>query len=1203
MTLINEISIIQANLQHSRGASSVISKIFSSSETKIILIQEPWINKGIKGLNHPQGKILASTDIDNPRAAILIKKDLIFSPITNFISRDLVAIQVKADELDTELVIASAYFPGDDSSDPPPAKVRELITFCKQQKVELLLGCDANAHHTSWNSSNINKRGEHLYNYLMNHDLNVLNQGNEPTFVANGREEVLDLTICTHNLIPLLTNWHVSNEQSLSDHRHICFQLNKNILSLEAPCNPRRTNWALFSGLMETEARNFPVNFNTTQEIESASISIQDTLMYCYNLSTSKLPKHNNEPRWWNKDLERLRRLSRSLFNKRNDPYYKSLYNKSRNQYRYELRKAKSQSWKSFCGNVNCPIKATKIYKALSKAKSNGIGNLKNPDGNYTETKNQCIKLLLDTHFPDSSPSPNINLNTIAPISGRSEYYLMEKIFAPSKIIWSINSFQPFKSPGGDGIIPKMLQESLPHLTDTLTHIFKASFKLNYIPSLWRKVNVIFIPKPGKDPTDPKSFRPISLSSFLLKTMERLLDLHIRETIQNTLPLHNLQFAYQKGKSTELAVHHLVSRIENSLQNKEISLCAFMDIQGAFDNTGFGAIYNSLSNKNIDKHSINWILSMLIQRQISVTLGDTTKTVYAAKGCPQGGVLSPLLWSIVIDELLFNLNTQAYHTIGYADDVVITITGNHPDTICDLMERALSKTLNWCSSKGLAINPRKTVLIPFHKKRKLFLRPISLNTHLLNYSQEVTYLGIKLDQGLSWMPHLQNVIHRATRNLWALNSLVGKTWGLSPYNTFHLYKSVIRPAVTYGSLVWWTVTNTKAAQSLCNKLQLSALRLVTGSTRSCPQFALETILKINPLHIFVTQTAAQSAARLESAGNNLIKRSPYHGQILTNIDNYSLYTNCSDVITPTYNFTKNFNISIPRREDYLSTNLLSLQEAENWFTDGSKTEEGTGSGIFGPQTQISIGLDHHATVFQTEVLAIHICAEEILKKRTTGKIYNIFSDSQAALMALQKERCTSKIVSECKLLLNQVGHNNFINIIWIPGHSGHEGNEMADELARRGSSSPVQGPLPSLPLAWSESSAAIEKWVTTLTEDYHNSKVGLTQSRSLINPSLHSKLSLANRTNLKLFLGYLTGHHPTNYFLQKIGAVADATCRLCGEGPETTTHLLQRCWALARSRAQHFGKPQLTTNDIYTSKSNVITSFIRTIESRLLTYN
>ena len=195
--------------------------------------------------------------------------------------------------------------------------------------------------------------------------------------------------------------------------------------------------------------------------------------------------------------------------------------------------------------------------------------------------------------------------------------------------------------------------------------LFRASLALNYIPQTWRKVRAVFIPKPGRTSyTDPKDYRPISLSSFLLKWIEKLLNRLIRDTVLKVNPLHPLQFAYQAGKSTETAHHYLISKIEKAISNKEVALATFLDIAGAFDNTSFDAIMVAANKRGVDSTCVRWIHSMLRTRQISSTLFDTERVVVAERGCPQGGVLSPLLWCLVVDEILDSLNQMGFCAQG-----------------------------------------------------------------------------------------------------------------------------------------------------------------------------------------------------------------------------------------------------------------------------------------------------------------------------------------------------------------------------------------------------------------------------------------------------------------------------------------------------------------------------------------------------------
>jgi hypothetical protein len=131
-----------------------------------------------------------------------------------------------------------------------------------------------------------------------------------------------------------------------------------------------------------------------------------------------------------------------------------------------------------------------------------------------------------------------------------------------------------------------------------------------------------------------------------------------------------------------------------------------------------------------------------------------------ARGCPQGSVLSPVLWSLVVGDLLWGLNSNGYYTVGYADD--IAISGKFPQTVSEVLQTALHTVQQWCERTKLSINPCKTVVIPFTRKRAIkgLKEPILFNK-MIQLSNEVKYLGITLDKGLTWKMQLDMVINKA----------------------------------------------------------------------------------------------------------------------------------------------------------------------------------------------------------------------------------------------------------------------------------------------------------------------------------------------------------------------------------------------------------------------------------------------------------
>jgi len=104
--------------------------------------------------------------------------------------------------------------------------------------------------------------------------------------------------------------------------------------------------------------------------------------------------------------------------------------------------------------------------------------------------------------------------------------------------------FKPYKSPGPDGITPAHVQQSGQIAMNWLKKIFQSILAVGELPTAWQEIKVVFIPKAGKAThTTAKDFRPISLTSFLLKSFKRMISLHIKATVDPT-QISEAQHAY-----------------------------------------------------------------------------------------------------------------------------------------------------------------------------------------------------------------------------------------------------------------------------------------------------------------------------------------------------------------------------------------------------------------------------------------------------------------------------------------------------------------------------------------------------------------------------------------------------------------------------------------------------------------------------------
>jgi hypothetical protein len=251
-----------------------------------------------------------------------------------------------------------------------------------------------------------------------------------------------------------------------------------------------------------------------------------------------------------------------------------------------------------------------------------------------------------------------------------------------------------------------------------------------------------------------------------------------------------------------------------------MALGAFLDIEGAFDRTSFDMIKQAAERHGIDPTICRWICAMLESRNIMATLSGETLEASAVRGCPQGGVLSPLMWSLVVDELLWELNHRGYYTVGYADDIAILINGKFPQTVSEVLQTALHTVQQWCERTKLSINPNKTVVIPFTRRRNIKgLKEPILFGEKIQLCSEVKYLGITLAKGLTWKKQLDKVIIKAYRAFWTCRGTFGKTWGLKPKMVYWIYTAVVRPIVN-AATVWWPRVKFKTSQAELSKLKL-----------------------------------------------------------------------------------------------------------------------------------------------------------------------------------------------------------------------------------------------------------------------------------------------------------------------------------------------------------------------------------------------
>lgn len=1190
--------IAQVNIHHAKGASALVMKRFARAGQAVVLIQEPWVcKKRVMGLHSKDSKVIWDTREGNPRACILIRKYISCLCITEFMTRDLVPIRasVLLEGAHRDIVLASGYF--DAGRESPPPEVQGLVEYCGRLGLPLIIGCDANAHHTVWASTNINLRGENLLEFILKVDLDILNVGSVPTFVTKNRKEVLDLTLGSTSIRHRIKRWRVSNEPSLSDHRIIEFNLDGTIEGSTFSRNPRNTNWDEYRNILKCNVDQLNSRVGSNLEIEESVCALNGAIMDAYASGCPIKEKiTNRDVPWWSKKLSKLRAETRRLFNRAKSDGGWQRYTNTLTLYNKEIRRAKRNSFRKFCEGITNIPEAARLHKAMSRGKMQESVSLITPDGSYTEDEEQRALLLLETHFPGSKPTGGVTIEGRSNRTKREDWDVAKRILSPGRLEWAINSFQPYKSPGVDNIYPALLQEGLKEIIPHLIIIMRSSLALGYVPRIWRRARVTFIPKAGKkDIMQAKSYRPISLASFLLKTMEKAVDNYIRMELLETSPLHPQQHAYRAGRSTDTALYELTSTIRETLDCKETAICVFLDIAGAFDNTSHESMIEVLGRRGLDRTTVRWIGNMLSTRIVEAHIGERIIQMSTERGCPQGGVLSPLLWSLVVDELLGILTGGGLHCIGYADDIVIIAKGKFEETLCDLIQGGLNQTKEWCKSVGLSVNPAKTTLVPFTRKRRLpRLRNIQFSGVELEWKSEVKYLGVTLDEKLLWNRHVEEVTKKATTALMTCRSYAGKSWGCNPRILRWMYTMMVRPVITYGSVAWASRTKFENTRKSLEKIQRMACVTITGAMRSCPTAALEVILNLTPLHLVVERLAKETLLRMEKTGMEI--RST-HGGVSLPPGIEELLNLPRDSTIRKFNFEKNFSTGLRNKKEWNGESTYPLERHTiRWYTDGSKTNEGTGAGVFGPRTKYTESMGNSPSIFQAEVNAIERCVQFNLSRKYKKRDIAILSDSQAAIRALSSPVISSRMVWNCRQSLNLLGRTNRVSLLWVPGHQGVEGNEEADKLAREGAAKPFTGPEPGCgledaffrrKLKEKEEAERATRWVTL---------PGCRQAKEMLGNFNHRRSEMLirlNKNSLRILTGFLTGHCKLKGHLKKMSIVEENNCRFCQDSEETPIHLLTECDAVGHRRAKFLGSHQVRIRDAPLLEPQQLLNFIK----------
>ena len=973
-----------------------------------------------------------------------------------------------------------------------------------------------------------------------------------------------------------IKHWRVNRDYNASDHNTILFEIESEKPEPELVRPWSKADWGTFTKELEAADYGIPENMSMKKLdrlLDRAYRILEEALNKACPMI--RMEAKVGKSHWATDKHDKGKRKVSDLYKKAKASGTTEaweIYRKADKDFKRLCSNDKNRAWRKYKECIQTEKEMASLAKAAQWEDRRDINVLSREDGTSTDPGKETIDLLTKTHFPAATDLKHVTYNNRRnlPVSDISEKY--KDWIDATKIKSALSGFEKKKSPGPDGIKPLVFEKLPEKFLHTLEVVYKSSIHLAYTPRAWKKTKVIFISKPGKESYDkPKSFRPISLSNYLLKGLERLVGWRMdRALLAN--PIHNKQHGFMSGKSTESAISNTVNYIEKHIMNKQHCVGVFLDISAAFDSIKPNHVRQALLKHGGDPEMVQWYFNYISHRDILIAMHGELKSFTTGIGFPQGGVCSAKFWLIAFDYAIQIINRYNIEGNGYADDCSALYGGRRLDHALKRLQKMLDDLSQWGKTCGLRFNPEKSVAVVFSRRRKQPPFHLKIDGKDIEYKSEVKYLGVTLDSKLHWTPHINEKLTKTKKYLGKVANMTRNNWGPKPKLMRWAYLGVVRPMLCYGAMIWG-----HRAPELIEKfrrINRMAINTFANFPKSTPTAALEVMLDVKPLHLFCVQEALAARVRLDP-----ILEFDWHGTSHTKnhaishmkfleakMTEYELDPKGMDTCNRMA-WDRKFKINW----DSLGGASKHRQPSQyNVYTDGSKMEEQTGAGfvIYKGSCELDAGrfrLPDGCTVFQAEVMAISRAAEALRAKISNGnvKYVKIFVDSQAAIMAVGNPKVTSLSVWQAILDLNELADlARSVTIVWIPAHKGHVGNERADDLAKEGSKlvgteNSLKVGRPRATVKAKLNDRTYDKW----KQEWQSLKVANHASSFYGGPNPRKARFVYKLARLELgrFARIITGHNNLSFFQEKLGLARQSACRFCKQGYETITHLLTLC--------------------------------------------
>ena len=394
----------------------------------------------------------------------------------------------------------------------------------------------------------------------------------------------------------------------------------------------------------------------------------------------------------------------------------------------------------------------------------------------------------------------------------------------PAEVYKVLSTLKKNKASGCDNIPAVLLKFCAAGIANSLTCLFNRSFELSQFPSAWKEALVVPVFKKGSR-TDPGNYRPIALLPIVSKVLERVVHHKLTSFLQPWL--HERQSGFKKGDGTVPQLLRLCQEWSKLIDSTTYVGALFFDLKKAFDRVWHPGLLAKLEAAGIRGSALAWIKSFLTARRHTTIIdGCTSLFEEIEAGVPQGAILSPLLFSVYVNDL--PSAAPGCDVNLFADDTSAYVSSPSPTQLNKDLQTAANSLSAWFDRWHLTIHPGKTVSMALRSTKMMPCRlSIKIGDSPICQVNEHRHLGVMFSETLSWKSHIHTVVNKAAQKFGLLRRLGRR---LSSTVLQDLYVTCIRPSLEYASIVWSGLRSNDASRlERCNR---SAARLISRTSPS-----------------------------------------------------------------------------------------------------------------------------------------------------------------------------------------------------------------------------------------------------------------------------------------------------------------------------------------------------------------------------------